>query len=149
MAHNKQEQGKGKVKGAAIEQDSKVTKKTLGTTWAGRPSKLAVVYEEKVLEEMNLSDEMIEPTEILFAKNHKQQQGKRRASTPKNQKRLHFDTSVDMSPVRTPRKSPNTSAKSPKATKSPAKSAGKYNIFYTILKVNQFSGNSLHFDSPF
>ena len=81
----KQGQSKNKLKGATTESQcsQKVSKKTLGTTRAGRPSKLAVpVYEDdKVLEEMDMSgSEEVDPGESLFKMKKKNR--KRKASTP-------------------------------------------------------------------
>ena len=95
------------LKGATTESQcsQRVTKKTLGTTRAGRPSKMApTVYEDdKVLDEMDMSgSEEIDQGESLFTKKKKNQ--KRKASTPKKQRQVNLDSSVDVSPVKTPRK---------------------------------------------
>ena len=128
----KQGQSKKKLKGATTESkcSQQVTKKTLGTTRSGRPSKLAAaVYEDdQVLEAMDMSDsEEIDQGESLFTK--KQKNLKRKASTPKKPRQVNLDSSSDVSPVKTPRKPKRTPAKSPlskspKATKSPGKSPG-------------------------
>ena len=136
----KQGQSKTKLKEATTESQcsQQVTKKTLGLTRAGRPSKLAaVVYEDdKVIEAMDMSySEEIDPGESLFKK--KKKNLKRKAFTPNKESQVNLDTSADVSPVKTPRKPKRTPAKSPlskspKATKSPGKSPGKCNIIYTF-----------------
>ena len=136
----KQGQSKKKLKVATTESQcsQRVTKKTLGTTRAGRPSKMAAtVYEDdQVLDEMDMSgSEEIDQGESLFTK--KKKNLKHKASTPKKPRQVNLDSSVDVSPVKTPRKPKRTpakspSSKSPRATKSPGKSPGKCNIIYTF-----------------
>ena len=64
----------------------------------------ATVYEDdEVLDEMDMSgSEEIDQGESLFTKKKKNQ--KRKASTPKKQRQVNLDSSVDVSPVKTPRK---------------------------------------------